>query len=97
MTKARSVTADAFGAFSAETSSMMAEVIAKRSQRKQTEQREFQIVLGAFFALFLVIALASRVLPRAWRPLDRGGLRARSVIGEAKAAANEIVPFLFMR
>lgn len=95
MTKTRGATVEDFAAFSPGGPSLAGETIATRMQRKQTEQREFQLVLALIFSVFLMISLVSRVLPRSWRPLDRG--HNRSVIGEAKAAAHEMAPFLFMR
>lgn len=61
---------------------------------RQRDRLEFRLLLWACFALFLVIAAAGRLLPRAWRPFRAAG---KSVIGEAREAANTIVPFAFMR
>ncbi len=64
------------------------------AELRQRDRIEFRLLLWASFALFLVVALAGRLLPRAWRPFRSGG---KSVIGEAREAANTIVPFAFMR
>ena len=69
---------------------------AKRAQRR-AEQREYRLMLGVFFALFLIIALATRVLPRGWRPFGGVSAKPLSVVGEARAAAHHITPFLFSR
>ena len=51
----------------------------------------------ATFAVFIVIALFSRLLPRAWRPLASTVDVNESVFDEAKRAAYTVVPFVFMR
>ncbi len=64
------------------------------TELRQRDRLEFHILLGALFTLFLVVALAGRLLPQAWRPLRS---RGKSVIGEAREAANTLAPFAFMR
>jgi len=46
--------------------------------------------------LFLPVILIMRLLPRRIRPWDPGSGEKKSVIGEAKAAANAFLPFAFM-
>lgn len=64
------------------------------AELRQRDRLEFRILLGALFTLFLVVALVGRLLPQAWRPLRSTG---KSVIGEAREAANTLAPFAFMR
>jgi hypothetical protein len=61
---------------------------------RQRDRLEFRLLLWASFALFLVVALFGRLLPRSLRPFRTDG---KTVIGEAWEAANTIVPFAFMR
>jgi hypothetical protein len=64
------------------------------TELRQRDRLEFRLLLWASFAIFLVVALFGRLLPRALRPFRSTG---KSVIGEAWEAANTIVPFAFMR
>jgi hypothetical protein len=63
----------------------------------QLEKKEFRRLVGVTFVFFLIIALVSRLLPRAWRPLSSSAGRPESVYAEAKRAAYTVVPFAFMR
>ncbi|MGF1650008.1 MAG: hypothetical protein ACFCUN_06125 [Hyphomicrobiaceae bacterium] len=67
-----------------------------RRRQRDAEQREFRVARGLLFAAFLFVALLGRLLPPSMRPLPGSGAR-RSVFAEARAAANEITPFLFSR
>lgn len=60
------------------------------------EARQFRVLYMAFFFIFLMVALVGRVLPDKWRPWAGDAFAKRSVIGEAKAAANTILPYVFM-
>ncbi len=60
------------------------------------EARQFRLLYVVCFMLFLMVALAGRIIPTKWRNKITGTTVKRSVIGEAKAAANTIVPFAFM-
>lgn len=60
------------------------------------EAIEFRLIFLVCFTVFLVAALVARCLPRHWRPYPPGPRGSRSIIDEAKTAANECVPFAFM-
>lgn len=64
------------------------------AELRQRDRFEFRLLLWASFAIFLVVALFGRLLPPALRPFHSTG---KSVFGEAREAANTIVPFAFMR
>ena len=55
------------------------------------EAKEFRLMFLATFPLFLAAGLVTRALSS-----RRGGQR-KSVIAEARAAANTCIPFAFMR
>ena len=57
---------------------------------------EFRLLIAATFVLFLVGAVVSRLLPWHWRIGRGAAVRPLSIIGEAKAKANALVPFVFM-
>ena len=59
------------------------------------DTRAYRWMARLFFVLFFVVALASRLLPRSWRPLSRAGTE-RSLFAEARRAANLYTPFAFM-
>jgi hypothetical protein len=65
------------------------------SKPLRSERREFRRLFVVMFSLFFVIALFSRLLPRAWRPLASVAEK-ESVVAEAKRAAYTVVPFVFM-
>ena len=67
----------------------------KRAARR-AEEREYRITLALFFVLFLPVALVARMLPPTWRPFS-GCRTRRSNVGDARAAAHEVTPFVFMR
>ena len=64
--------------------------------RRAAEDREFRALYAFCFAIFLVAALMSRVLPARWRPWPPTDLNSRSVIGEARAATSAFLPFTMM-
>jgi len=68
-----------------------------RQREREAEAREFRIALRIGFAVFLVFALVSRLLPRSQRPAPFSDAHPRSVLAEARAAAHTIVPFAYMR
>ena len=64
------------------------------SELRQRDRLEFRLLLWGTFLVCLPIALVSRALPAQMRPFR---CRGKSVIGEAREAANTIAPFAFMR
>lgn len=74
----------------------MASMSMSHSRLRTETAWEFRLITIVGFAYFLVIACASRCLPRAWRPLSQGGVR-RSVIEEARTATHTLIPFAFMQ
>ena len=73
----------------------MTRTSAQALRLRKEEAVEFRLFYAVSFGIFLVAAMLARILPREWRPypLGRAG---RSILGEARTAANEIVPFAFM-
>jgi hypothetical protein len=61
---------------------------------RQRDRLEYSVLLWALAGLFLVVAVVGRLMPKAWRPFPNSG---KSVIGEAREAANTLAPFAFMR
>jgi hypothetical protein len=61
------------------------------------ERKEFQRLFRLTFVFFLLIAVVSRLLPRAWRPLASSVGAQESAFDEARRAAYTVVPFVFMR
>jgi hypothetical protein len=70
---------------------------ADRAKQRRAEVREFKVTVAVLFAVFLPIALFSRVLPRSWRPLSKLCDGRASPLCEARAAANVIAPFMLSR
>lgn len=61
------------------------------------ETFEFRLLLGFALVLFFLVAVLSRLLPRAWRPLAAGSDPGESVFAEAKRTAYTVIPLAFMR
>ncbi len=62
----------------------------------EREEKQFRRIFVVSVFLFLVVAVVARLLPSSWRPWGAGPNGRRSVIEEAKAAANKSIPFAFM-
>jgi len=61
---------------------------------RRDEQGEYRVLLAVSFAVFLIGALLSRLVPGRWRKAQAH--ERRSVVAEARAAAQTAVPFAFM-
>ncbi len=67
------------------------------SRLRKQDEREYRLLFALGFLFFLAIALVTRLLPRRWRPFPPGPNGHRSIIGDAKAAADVSIPYAFMR
>jgi light-harvesting complex 1 beta chain len=63
---------------------------------KKQESYEFRLIFVVSFMIFLVAATVGRLLPTQWRAYAPGPSGYKSIIGEARAAANTFVPIVFM-
>lgn len=66
-------------------------------QLRREMRWEYRLIFFSAFVYFLVVATASRLLPRSWRPHLPGIEPRQSVFGEAWAVAGTLVPFAFTR
>lgn len=80
----------------ASTAGADASAEARRSSYRE-EEREFQLALRLGVVLFLFVAIASRLMPKSWRPELFDGSSGRSVLGEARRAAHTLIPMAFLR
>ncbi len=64
---------------------------------RKADEREFQIFFALSMPFFLMMAAVSRVLPARWRLIERASGSKRSIFGDARAAAFQTIPFVFMR
>jgi hypothetical protein len=60
------------------------------------ERRQFRLIFGVVFMVFLATSLIARILPRRLRPWAQAGERRQSFVAEARAIANTVVPFAFL-
>jgi hypothetical protein len=60
------------------------------------ERKQFRLIFGVAFVVFLALSLVARALPRRWRPWVPAGDRRLSLIGEARALTNTVIPFAFL-
>ena len=60
------------------------------------ERRQYRLIFGVAFIVFLTITLLARLLPRRMRPWSHAGDRHLSLIDEARAVTNTVVPFAFL-
>jgi hypothetical protein len=65
-------------------------------RERQQEALEYRLVYLAGFAVFLAVAVATRLLPGRQRQRHPQQARRRSIVGEARAAADTFIPFAFM-
>jgi hypothetical protein len=68
--------------------------LAHAAARRETW--EFRLLLAITMVMFLPIAAASRLLPRAWRPLAAFSDESEGVYIEARRAAGIVIPCVFM-
>lgn len=69
---------------------------AGRTKTRKEEERTYRFIFAVSFALFFVGALASRIVSRTIRPFAPREEGELSVIAEAKAQANSVIPYAFM-
>jgi hypothetical protein len=60
------------------------------------ERRQFRLIFGVAFVVFLAITLVARILPRRLRPWAPAGDRRLSFVAEARAVTNTVIPFAFL-
>ncbi len=60
------------------------------------ERRQYRLIFGVVFIVFLTITVLARMLPRRLRPWSPVGERHLSLIAEARAVTNTVVPFAFL-
>ncbi len=70
---------------------------AGRTHTKNREVREYQVMFCVMFAYFLLLGLLTFFLPDRFRPFSGSGAGRFSIISNARRAAHEITPFMFMR
>ena len=68
----------------------------QRSCLSATGAKQYHLIFAVGFAVFLMIAVAGRLLPRRWRAGPPGPHADMSIFEEAKAMTNTYVPFAFM-
>jgi hypothetical protein len=66
---------------------------APRANARRAARREYRLVWGIAFLIFLAVALAARILPPARRVAAFGA--RRSVLGDARALTNSTIPIAF--
>ena len=71
-------------------------VLTHESYPVAAERRQYRLIFGVVFLVFLVFTLATRLLPRRMRPWSQEVGRGRSSIAEARGLANTVLPFAFL-
>lgn len=67
-----------------------------RHGRHRSSVVEFRLFFAATFLVFLLTVAVSRLLPWNWFEHGNDDAARRSIIDEAKARADRLVPFVFM-
>lgn len=75
---------------------MMAARSTPPARLRADEAKEYRLLFMASFVIFLIVAVVARLLPPQWRPYPLGAEGSRSIINEAKTAANTFIPLVFM-
>lgn len=65
------------------------------AQARREERSSYKRIWAFVFCIFLLVSLLARFLPRDWRPSEFGH-SGRSILADARAAANQTVPYIFM-
>ena len=63
---------------------------------RRTETIEFRIIFWAAFSAFFVAALLERILPKHWLHRTDGDQPRRSVVAQARHAANTCAAYALM-
>lgn len=66
----------------------------KRRRRRLAEEREFKVTVALLTGVLMPVACANLILPRGMRAFANGPDAPRSPLRQARAAANEIAPFV---
>lgn len=74
----------------------MSHTLSLPSSSVDGDRRQYCWIAGFMLVLFVFIALATRPLPRRWRPLADVSAPPRSVLAEARAAVATYAPYAFM-
>lgn len=63
----------------------------------QTDRRDYRLLYLGCFPIFLLAATVARALPARWRPWPPASrTNSRSILGEARAAAEACLPYAMM-
>ena len=62
---------------------------------RHVDRREYQALMALSVTCFLIVSVATRVLPRGLRPLAAGSEDRESCFEEARRAARACVPYAF--
>ena len=60
------------------------------------ERRQYRLIFGVAFLVFLIITPLARLLPSRWRPWPPVGDGRLSLVAEARAVTHRILPFAFL-
>ena len=66
------------------------------TQLARPDASAFRLLIAMSVLCFLIVAVFSRLLPRAWRPLGIGHTK-ESCLQEARRTAHTVIPYAFMR
>lgn len=72
--------------------SSMRKVDGLQAASRPRETLQFRLIYLVSFVVFLLAAIVGRLAPNSWRR----GQQGKSIFGEAKSAADTVVPFVFM-
>ncbi|MEM8970450.1 MAG: hypothetical protein AAGD43_00095 [Pseudomonadota bacterium] len=67
------------------------------SKKNSSEKREYQLMFGFMFIYFVLLGLLTVLLPNKMRPFNGSATNRFSILSNARRAAHEITPFMFMR
>lgn len=68
---------------------------ADMARARREERSSYKRVWFFVFFVFLFVSAFARLMPRAWRPSEFGH-NGRSVFADARVAADQTVPYIFM-
>ena len=66
------------------------------STRWGEERRQYRLIYGVAFVIFLIMTPFARLLPSRWRPWPAVSDEPLSFIAEARAVTQRVLPFAFL-
>ncbi|MEI8144732.1 MAG: hypothetical protein WCH83_04655 [Alphaproteobacteria bacterium] len=68
----------------------------KRGSTRRADRLEYRLIFALAFIVFFVVAIAARIMPRAWRERVLGLPHRGGIVSDARSMVTSSIPFAFM-